>query len=126
MLFMGLMDNQKKGGSLTKKGRRYHERTQSSRPANGEDITQELFANNQTSDRPRIVQAGMIDANITYELGRGKVAGAEKEHFTIRITSHRRDTNMEAVLMSGVFLTRHDAQSYINHLKSKNGPQLGA
>ena len=64
-------------------------------------------------------------ANITYELARGRIPDSEKPYYTLKVTSHRRDTNLEDVLMSGVFLTRHDAQSYIDYMKTKSGPPLG-
>jgi hypothetical protein len=92
---------------------------------NNRDILKKIFGDNQNPALPKIVQAGLIDSNITYELARGKIPESEKPYYTLRVTSHRRETDTEDVLMSGVFLTRHDAQSYIDFMKSRSGPPLG-
>ena len=110
---------------LTEKERE-HQRTQKlPQHTNGRDILNEIFIDKHAPAFPKVIQAGLIDADITYELARGKVPDTDKEYYTLKITSHRRDTEAESILMSGVFLTRHDAQSYIDYLKSKSGPPQG-
>lgn len=111
---------------LTKKERKHHKDGEIQKETRAKDILREIFGANNNPTLPKIVQAGLIDSNMTYELARGKVPSTERDYFTVRITTHRRDTNLEDLLMSGVFLTRHDAQSYIDYMKSKSGPPLGA
>ncbi len=111
---------------LTKKERKHRKNGEIKKETTAKDILREIFGSNNNPTSPKIVQAGLIDPNTTYELARGKVPSTEKDYFTVRITAHRRDADLEDLLMSGVFLTRYDAQSYIDYMKSKSGPPLGA
>jgi len=111
--------------TFTREERKHQKKDTIQEEINNRDILSKIFGDKQNSALPRIVQAGLIDSNITYELARGRIPDSEKAYYTLRVTSHRRDTNAEDVLMSGVFLTRHDAQSYIDYMKSRSGPPLG-
>ena len=105
--------------------RKHQKKDKIQREINNRDIISRILENRQNSALPKIIQAGLIDSNITYELGRGRIPDSEKSYYTLKVTSHRREADLEDVLMSGVFLTRHDAQSYIDYMKSRSGPPLG-
>jgi hypothetical protein len=108
--------------TLTSEERKHQSSRKERQGFNGRDILSKIFNNTQNTPPPRVLQVGLIDSGITYELARGNVTDTERDYYTVRIAAHRHDTKSEDLLMSGVFATRHDAQSYIDYLKAKNGP----
>jgi hypothetical protein len=70
---------------------------------------------------PKILQVGLINASTTYELGCAKIPDSDESFYSVRIASHQPGKKPENLLMSGVFSTRHGAQSYISYLRTREG-----
>ena len=105
----------------TKDERKQQKRRKEQQEGPAKDILNKVFNSEQNTPVPKVLQVGLIDSNITYELARGNVRDTNEDFYTVRIASHTPGKRLEDLLMSGIFATRHEAQSYIEYLRSRNG-----
>ncbi len=79
-------------------------------------ILNRAFESEQDARDPDVLQVGLINSNTAYELGRCEANGAGQELFIVRIASYP-SKGIEDWVKSGIFSTRHEAQTYVHYLK---------
>jgi hypothetical protein len=79
-------------------------------------ILNRAFESEQDAREPDVLQVGLINSNTAYELGRCEANGAGQELFIVRIASYP-SKGIEDWVKSGIFSTRHEAQTYVHYLK---------
>lgn len=79
-------------------------------------ILTRAFESEQDSLLPKALQVGLINPNTAYELACYRAADTGEDLFMVRIASYP-SKGIEDWVKSGIFSTRHEAQTYIHYLK---------
>ncbi len=84
----------------------------------GEDDVRRAFGKGQGMPAIKPLRSGMIKPSVTYELVCGRVPHTQEDFYAVNVLSLRPGSALRDWLMSGVFWTRQEADSYIRQLKS--------
>jgi len=85
------------------------------------DIVRKSFAAKRSTPVTSLLEVGTINSDTSYELTYGSVPDTGDRFYTVKVAHRNPIRRVENWLMSGVFWTRHEAQSYIAYLRSRNG-----
>jgi len=94
---------------------------QGSRPEKNEvlaeDNVRKAFESELNAPVIEVLQVGFISPSVTYELTHLKTPHTNDDFYAVNISNHRPGSELDNWLMSGVFWTRHEAESYIHYLR---------
>jgi hypothetical protein len=83
-----------------------------------EQTVRKAFGRGQNAPELTILQSGSISPDVTYELASGKIPHTREDYFAVNVSSLQPGSPIDNWLVSGVFWTYHEAQSYIHYLQS--------
>lgn len=93
--------------------------TGSRRKVLAEDDVRRAFGSARSAPTLKVLQTGLINPSVTYELVCGKVPHTREDFYAVNVSSLRPGNGLDNWLMSGVFWSLRQARTYIRHLKSR-------
>jgi hypothetical protein len=83
-----------------------------------EAAVRKAFGTDRNAPEIKVLQSGFINPDLSYVLASGKVPHTHENFYAVNVSTGASGTGLDSWLVSGVFWTRHEAQSYIHYLKS--------
>jgi hypothetical protein len=83
-----------------------------------EETVRKAFGHERNMPDIRILQSGFINPDVTYVLINGKVPHTQEDFYAVNVSTLEPGNGLANWLASGVFWTQHEAEAYIQYLKS--------
>lgn len=84
-----------------------------------EDTVRKAFGRERNTPELTILESGSISATTTYELATGKIPHTREDYYAVNVSILKPGNAIDNWLVSGVFWTHHEAESYIHFLQSE-------